>query len=218
MFTDLLDQPRRELEALRAKCDAQERRIAKLESMMVPCAAQEVRIDSLTKTVAQDRIDFASQLERISKLESMIVATQQQFDAVFEKQKQLELIQSFRVTNGSNSIIDKVPVRDGMVISSYGQLQILHGPFKNGVLIQNYTYDFINCQLVVGCDPIVVFTFIDAGTPKQLLPPNCDGPHEFIVGNPMYVHKTHMSIYIDQFPRGGFSIVCWASDAATYCV
>ena len=56
MFHDLLDQPRRETEALRAQC-----------------AAQEERIDSLTKTVAQDRIAFAAQLERISKLESMVV-------------------------------------------------------------------------------------------------------------------------------------------------
>lgn len=39
MFNDLLDQPRRELETLRAQCAAQEARIAKLESMLVKCAA-----------------------------------------------------------------------------------------------------------------------------------------------------------------------------------
>jgi hypothetical protein len=62
MFTDLLDQPRRELEALRAQCASQEARISKLESMLVKCATQKAL-----------RTQCAEQEARIAKLESMML-------------------------------------------------------------------------------------------------------------------------------------------------
>ena len=57
MFHDLLDQPRRELEALRVKCDAQQSK----------CASQEERIDKLEAL----RAKFAAQETRLDKLEAM---------------------------------------------------------------------------------------------------------------------------------------------------
>lgn len=51
MFTDLLDQPRKELEALRAQCAAQEKRLEKLESLVVKCAEQEERLEKLESMV-----------------------------------------------------------------------------------------------------------------------------------------------------------------------
>jgi hypothetical protein len=62
MFNDLLDQPRRELEALKARCDAQGARISKFESMLAKCATQEAL-----------RAQCAEQEARIAKLESMLV-------------------------------------------------------------------------------------------------------------------------------------------------
>jgi len=62
MFTDLLEQPRRELEALRAQCASQEARISKLESMLVKCATQKAL-----------RTQCAEQEVRIAKLESMML-------------------------------------------------------------------------------------------------------------------------------------------------
>ena len=57
MFHDLLDQPRREIEALRAQCAAQQSK----------CASQEERIDKLEAL----RAKFAAQETRLDKLEAM---------------------------------------------------------------------------------------------------------------------------------------------------
>lgn len=216
MFHDLLDQPRRETEALRVQCAAQETRIKQLESLVVQCAAQETRLEKL-------EANCDTQQERIDKLEAIVSAQQPliaEFDAKFKlvrdeqlkqlhRQRQLELIQSFRAYSDQGRDVPKVPVRDGMVILHYGQLQIPHGPFKNGVLINNTNNNFTGCQLFDGFDPIDVFSFRDAGAPQS---PNVyAGPYEIFVGHPpMYVYKTPMSSYMESLK--GFCIVCWASD------
>ena len=135
MFNDLLDQPRRELEAVRATCDAQEARIAKLEAIV--------------STQKQQIADFEGKLDLVSaKLEKL------DDDRVI--QKTYNLLTSLRYTDGSAFHFPLQVVYEGMRVGSSVFHLGSHTFLKNAVYVS-----FVSGIGIRGTgEPIEMFMFL----------------------------------------------------------
>ena len=94
MFHDLLDQPRREIEALRAQCAAQEKRLEKVEALQsTKCVEQERRIEKISTLQSKCAALELELTMRINEYDATIKDQETRLDNLQKKQRTLELLQ-----------------------------------------------------------------------------------------------------------------------------
>ena len=140
MFHDLLDQPRREIEALRAQCAAQEKRLEKVEALQsTKCVEQERRIEKISTLQSKCAALELELTMRINEYDATIKDQETRLDNLQKKQRILELLQCAphfkKVPDVVSAVFHMFINKQGGVSSSRPDILFKDSQYSGGILL-----------------------------------------------------------------------------------